>query len=251
MIANEGPGGPPVPMNGQPMKEAETMTDNPGETVMANCNRCGGDRNSYVRASHVWRHDIHEGMIWWERVWEILECAGCGEIGVRRRQTFSEDEEYDYDKESSYIPETVICWPAKRRHVRPAWQDAIGWQSRLPDSICPVLGEVYVAVDSGLTTLATFGTRTVLDMVMSDKIGDPKKTFQEKLKAMVAQGHMGAYEKDQFSIIVDAGHAAAHRAYVPDEETLGKVLTAVEALLYRLYVLPADAESVKASTPKR
>ncbi len=220
---------------------------------MANCNRCGGDRSSYVKADHVWRDDIHDGMIWWRTVWEILECAGCGEISVRRRHMFSEDVEPGYDEESDYIPETITYWPAKRRHVRPAWQDAIGWQvrARIPDAVGRVLEEVYAAVDHGLPVLAAFGTRTLLDLLMSDKVGDPEKTFQEKLKAMVAHGHMGAYEKGQFSIMVDAGHAAAHRAHVPDEETLGKVLRAVEALLYRLYVLPADAESVKANTPKR
>ena len=86
---------------------------------------------------------------------------------------------------------------------------------------------------------------------MQEKVGDPENGFRGKLDAMVAQGHMGEYEKGQFLIIVDAGHAAAHRSYTPNEEDIDKILTAVEALLYRLYVLPGDAMSVEAGTPKR
>ena len=43
----------------------------------------------------------------------------------------------------------------------------------------------------------------------------------------------------------------AHRAHVPGAKTLDSILTAVEALLYRLYVLPGEVKAVQASTPKR
>ena len=58
-------------------------------------------------------------------------------------------------------------------------------------------------------------------------------------------------KRNKFLVIADAGSAAAHRAHVPDEKTLDSVLSAVEALLYRLYVLPGEVKEVEASTPKR
>ena len=111
--------------------------------------------------------------------------------------------------------------------------------------------EVYVAVDHGLVVLAAIGARTLLDRAMLLKVKDPKNGFQGKLAAMVAAGHMGREEKDKFLVIADAGSAAAHRAHVPSAKTLDSVLTAVEALLYRLYVLPGEVKEVEASTPKR
>ena len=209
--------------------------DSPGETVMANCNKCGGDRNAYVRATHAVPGS--DGEVAWETAMEILECGGCRGMSVRRRYWFSEWENVYEDPLTGQLerdmPEETTCWPAKQTRTRPDWRD------RIPDgNLRQVMEESYVAVDHGLVILAAIGARTLLDRAMLLRVGDQKNGFRGKLDAMVAGGHMGPEEKDKFLIIADAGSAAAHRAHVPGEKTLDSVLAAVEALLYRLYVLP-------------
>ena len=222
--------------------------DSHGGTAMANCNKCGGDRNAYVRATHAVPGS--DGEVSWETVVEILECGGCNGISVRRRYWFSEWENVHEDPLTGQLvrdmPEEITCWPAKQTRARPDWRD------RLPDgNLRQVMEEVYVAVDHGLVVLAAIGARTLLDRAMLLEVGDQKNGFRGKLDAMVAGGHMGPEEKDKFLVIADAGSAAAHRAHVPGTKTLDSVLTAVEALLYRLYVLPGEVKAVEASTPKR
>ena len=171
-------------------------------------------------------------------------------MSARRRHWLSEWENVYEDPLTGRlvrdISEEITCWPPKQTRVRPGWRD------RLPDgNLRQVMEEVYVAVDHGLIVLAAIGARTLLDRAMLLKVGDRKNGFRGKLEAMVAERHMGPEEMDKFLIIADAGSAAAHRAHIPDEKTLDSVLTAVEALLYRLYVLPGEVKAVEASTPKR
>ena len=231
------------------LKDAgKSEEDSLGGTVMANCNKCGGDRNAYVRATHAVPGS--DGEVSWETVMEILECGGCSGMSVRRRYWFSEWENVYEDLLTGQLvrdmPEETTCWPAKQTRARPDWRD------RLPDgNLRQVMEEVYVAVDHGLVVLAAIGARTLLDRAMLLEVGDQRNGFRGKLDAMVAGGHMGPEEKDKFLVIADAGSAAAHRAHVPGEKTLDSVLTAVEALLYRLYVLPGEVKAVEASTPKR
>ena len=222
--------------------------DRQGPTVMANCNKCGGDRNAYVKATHAVSGSDGEASR--ETVLEILECKGCSGISARCRYRFSEWETVHKDPSTGQLvtdrPEKVSYWPAKQTRERPAWLD------RLSDNnLRRVMEEVYVAIDHELAVLAAIGARTLLDRAMLLKIGDRKNGFPGKLDAMVDKGHMGPEEKNKFLVIADAGSAAAHRAHVPCEKTLDSVLTAVEALLYRLYVLPGEVKEVEASTPKR
>ena len=237
------------PGSGTNRKEAGTQEETSlGEAVLANCNKCGGDRNAYVRATHAVPGS--DGKVSWKTVIEILECGGCSEMSVRRRYWFSEWEDVYEDPLTGRLvrdmPEEITYWPAKQSRARPEWWD------RLPDeNLRQVLKEVYIAIDHGLAVLAAIGARTLLDRAMLLKVGDHKNGFQGKLDAIVAAGHMLPEEKDKFVVIADAGSAAAHRAHVPDENTLDSVLSAVEALLHRLYIFPGEVKTVEATTPKR
>ena len=222
--------------------------DGRGGTVVANCNKCGGDRNAYVRATHAVPGG--DGEVSWETVMEILECAGCSGMSVRRRHWFSEWEDICEDPLTGQLvrdmPEEITYWPAKQTRARPDWGD------QLSDSnLRQVLEEVYVALDHGLAIIAAIGARTLLDRAMLLKVGDQRHGFRGKLDAMVENGLMGPEERDKFLIIADAGSAAVHRAHVPDDKALASVLTAVETLIHRLYVLPGEVKSLEESTPKR
>lgn len=68
---------------------------------------------------------------------------------------------------------------------------------------------------------------------------------------MVKKGLLLESEKKIFQSIADVGNAAAHRAHVPSQETLIKILTAVESFLYQKFILPNEAKGVEKETPSR
>ena len=115
-----------------------------GSIVTANCNKCGGDRNAYVRASHAMPGT--DGAVSWETVIEILECMGCGELSARRKFWFSEWEDLVQDPNAGQLvrrmPEKTEYWPAKQAQTRPDWKDRLS-----DDNLRQVMDEVYAAVD--------------------------------------------------------------------------------------------------------
>ena len=202
------------------------------KTVKANCNECGGERNAFVRASHSDRGD--NGHVLWAETMEILECCGCNDLSMRREFSFLEWDETE-----------ITYWPPKQSH-KPEWHD------RLPDeNLCQAMKEVYVALNQGLVMLASIGVRTLLDRAFFLLLKKDYGAFANKLDVMVKKELLFESEKEIFQSIADVGNAAAHRAHVPSQETLIKILTAVELFLYQKFILPDEAKAVAKETPSR
>ena len=200
--------------------------------VETNCNNCGGERNAFVRASHSTGGDT--GHVVWSTTMEILECCGCKDLSIRS-ESWSDPDGTE-----------ITYWPPKQYH-KPDWHD------RLPDNdLRQAMQEVYVASNQGLVMLASIGVRTLLDqafflLLLKEDHG----AFANKLKVMVEKGFLLEKEKKIFQIIADVGNAAAHRAHLPTQETLTKILTAVESFLYQKFILPGDAKAMEKDTPSR
>jgi uncharacterized protein DUF4145 len=94
------------------------------------------------------------------------------------------------------------------------------------------------------------GARTLVDMVMVQKVGDVG-TFSEKLRQLVKAGFLSAHNRDVLDAALDAGSAAAHRGHVPSASDVDAVMDIVENLLHAVYVLPDMARRLKRTTPPR
>lgn len=94
------------------------------------------------------------------------------------------------------------------------------------------------------------GARTLVDMLMVEKVGDVG-TFKEKLKKLVTAGFVSASNQEVLEAALDAGNAAAHRGHRPKASEVSAVMDIVESLLQAVYVLPGMAESLKKTTPPR
>lgn len=228
-------------------KTKQTMSATGFGSTTAHCNKCGGDRDSFVRASH--KVDGSEEYISWFDKYEILECCGCHELSVRHTFWFSEWEDIYHDPitgELNRTPGTKITyWPPRTMRQKPIWIENID-DSNLRD----VFGEVYQALDSGLEILAAIGTRTLLDRAMTLCVGDIGG-FTKKLANMENKGHIGAHERETLETITDAGSAAAHRGFSPQSSLLGTILDTVEGFVQREFILKKAAGKVKAATPSR
>ena len=86
---------------------------------------------------------------------------------------------------------------------------------------------------------------------MNKKIGD-SGGFDAKLRSMYEQGYIGEDEKDKLlDPVIDAGSAAAHRAYRPKSDHLDTMMDTVEHLIHRLFVLPKSIDELRRATPPR
>ena len=198
--------------------------------VEANCNNCGGERNAFVMKSHSTQGDT--GHVVWSTTMEILECCGCKDLSIRRMAGADDDTEITY-------------WPPKQSR-KPEWHADL-----TDDNLRQAMQEVYVASNQGLVMLASIGVRTLLDQAFFLLLEEDHGAFANKLKVMVKKGFLLENEKKIFQSVAGVGDAAAHRAHLPTQETLTKILTAVESFLYQKFILPKEAKAVEKDTPRR
>ena len=207
------------------------------ETIQANCNECGGKRNAFVRASYTIQGELDEPDVPpfdWAETMKVLECCGCNALSVQRESMFG-----DWDNLE------ITYWPPKQSR-KPEW-----YTDLKDDNLRQALKEVYVAFNQELVVLASIGVRTLLDRSFFLLLEKDHGTFANKLKVMVEKGFLLENEKNIFQSIADVGNAAAHRAHTPPQETLKKILTAVESFLYQKFILPSHAKVVEKDTPSR
>lgn len=170
--------------------------------------------------------------VFWNTTFKMLECCGCENVTLLRRFYFSEDDGI----EEKYYP------PRVSRQL-PKWHD------ELPSDWCEMLSEVYAALHADSRRLALMGTRTLVDMFMSDQLGDIGG-FAQKMQKLESEGLISKPNKVVLDAVLEAGHAAAHRGHKAKSNEVNQVMDIVENLL-QSYVLKHAAENLKSKTPKR
>jgi hypothetical protein len=110
---------------------------------------------------------------------------------------------------------------------------------------------MYAALNNDLRVLAAIGARTTFDR-SSEILGvDAKQKFDLKLNALVTIGKIGKDERDILNVLVDAGSAAAHRAWRPTPKEVNMMMDVVESFLYRAFVLGDGIHKLKAAVPPK
>jgi hypothetical protein len=174
-------------------------------------------------------------------VYELLQCRGCENVSLRRTYTHSGIGDSDVD----HFPPSV-----SRR--RPTWFQSLGFLAfgGPKYEIRSLLHEVYSATFSGNRRLALMGARAILDVELTDKLGDVGG-FEQKLTTAVEKAWITPKHLAVLTATVDAGNAAAHRSYNPEKEQLDLVLDVVEHVIQLLYILEQHGEQIAKQTPKR
>ena len=163
----------------------------------------------------------------------MLQCQGCETVKLKHASWFSENPDVEV---RNFPPD--VSRPLPR------------WRSKLPHALRSMLGEIYTALHADSRRLSLMGARTVLDMVMLDKIGDIG-TFSDKLKALERDGFIGQRQRKYLAAALDAGSAAAHRGHNPEATQVNQVMDIIENLLEGVYVLSRAAAELKKTTPAR
>jgi hypothetical protein len=203
-------------------------------TQRVHCNHCHNTTDHLIVKTTINSGET-EAEDYWQTTFDMLECCGCREVVLRRRFEFPAD--HDPEPDVRYFPPPVSRDPPR-------------WRHRLPNDMRTVFDEIYRSLDANTRCLPMMGARTLLDMLMVQKVGDVGG-FKQKLKKLESDGLISAQHVDVLDAALDAGSAAAHRGHAPEEFQVNTVMDILENLLQAFYVLPGMARILKQSTPQR
>jgi hypothetical protein len=209
-------------------------------TTKAHCNTCGGDRNHEVLHSErtTWEDDEH--VVSGSDTYETLKCCGCELIKLRHTSWFSEDD----GAMVYYFPPAIF-----RRN--PDWFSDLWAELEPEDEFVEVLlKEIYVALQNNLPSLATMGVRALLERIMISKAGD-QGGFAKNIAKFEELGHVSKLQCQRLEAILEAGHAAIHRAYKPSMKEVVTLLDITEHIVESVFLHEAKIEELKKKVPAR
>ena len=213
------------------------------------CNICKGKTNHFIRGEYSPTRYSDDGDLWETIDMQIVECCGCDNVAFVKKSHFCEDFEYGVNPatgENELVPRWVqSIFPPVTYRAPPTWLAGIRDQA-----LKNIARETYKSLETESHYLATFGSRTLIDRLIFLIVGD-KGDFAKGLDALQAEGKISQQERDILKPVIEAGHAAAHRGWVPTEDQLNVILDTVEGLIHRLLVLPSRSDRLEKAVPNR
>jgi len=94
------------------------------------------------------------------------------------------------------------------------------------------------------------GIRALIEQVMINKVGD-NGSFLKNLDAFQRAGYISLVQRDALNDILDAGHAAIHRAYEPKTKDIEIALDITEGIMAAIFVHADAAKEVSERLPAR
>jgi hypothetical protein len=208
------------------------------------CNSCERETTHLELANRRIEHvdrDEAKG----DRNYQVLACRQCSHVTYRTLHWVHPGLGGD-----SYLEVKDVFPP-------PSFRPKPKWYPRLDERFRLILDEVYLALDHGMFFVASTGTRTALDVLIVDSIGDIGN-FKEKIDDLVKRAILEPDLGELLRNVIDAGSASAHRGFKPDAEAMKTMMDITEQIFYRVCIEPQDryqlkvkAEELQKQTPKR
>lgn len=227
------------------------MTD----TFRAHCPRCDGERVCIIRGEFDQPWSVEDGRNYMEGQIDhkLVQCAGCETVFYHKSSWDSEDWDGDYHPITS---ETIISYPRRietyptpeKKSQKPDWVWSIG---QINPQLHTILDEVYQAYEARSFILAAVGLRTAFDLTTTYLKIDPGHTLKQKVKELLENGFIGETEAMTLETVTDAGNAAAHQGWSPDQKTFQLLLTTLEQFVYRVVISGKAVLSLNANIPAR
>jgi Domain of unknown function (DUF4145) len=129
-------------------------------------------------------------------------------------------------------------------------RDLPTWRFKLPVEMRGLLEEIYRSLDVENLRLPMMGARTLVDMMIVEKIGDVG-TFKQKLKELEEKGYVSASNREVLYAALEVGHAAVHRGHKATKSEVQDVMDIVESMLQAVFVFPKLVRKLKKNTPAR
>ena len=209
------------------------------EMLKAHCPRCDGERNCRIHGAYddSWEWTDGRNTVNGQHDHRLLQCLGCETVFYWCRSWDSEG--WDFRRgpdgaEEVYHPVTVTTYPMpEKTGTRPDWL----WNlSSVDPQLATILTQTYDARDVGAFILAAVGLRTALDRVTEFLKIDPGLSLEKKIEGLKSRGFVGETEASILATVANAGNAAAHRGWSPDEGEFMKLLGALEQFIIRTVI---------------
>ena len=209
------------------------------------CYKCGNETNQNVkfettnldtRQIFSVGDNFNTGWIIEKTDWLFSECKGCESNNLLIKTYHIGPNEVEREVKRKSLP------GKSKRNIE-------NWIFRLNQEYVELLAEIYSAFNSGNFRLAMMGARAIVDMHITDTIGD-KGTFRKKLELLVENKHINNSQFELLETSIEAGNASAHRGYKPSEEILSSVIDIIEHLLKPM-ALRTEITNLRNEIPKR
>ena len=207
------------------------------------CYRCNSETNQSVNLTDVefgtreiFSSSGDSGWLVEQREWIVAKCMGCEAVNVKIRTTHIGKNDFKNVVSEEEFPNRVSRMPSP-------------WIFSLNKERIELLSEIYKAFNSSSYRLAAMGIRALLDMLMTDAIGDIGP-FSQKIDQFEKEGFINKLQKNMINTAVIAGSASMHRGYKPDKKTLNDLLDMAEHLM-QTEVLEGNTEKINNIIPRR
>jgi hypothetical protein len=210
----------------------------------AHCNECGGVRWHYVLYGLKEQTPGDGSQV---TLFELLRCAGCDEVRLRKTELASADRE-----NNTKVRPRITYYPPSTIRPPPKWlidlmlEQLVGGVTTEYD----LLVEIYSALHNGAPSLAAMGVRAVIETLMINAVGD-EGSFKKNLGALRSKGLISHLDEEHLMNALDVGSAAIHRGHIPKVEDVLSALDIAETLVKRLHIDKNTVAGLKKSTPPR
>ncbi|OUL86132.1 DUF4145 domain-containing protein [Paraburkholderia hospita] len=224
------------------------------EIMKAACPRCNGERNCRVHGAldEPWEWTDGRNATNGQVDHRLLKCLGCETVFYWRSSWDSEDWDIQIGTDGAqgyYHPTTVTTYPKpEKASERPDW---IWNLSSTDPQLATILIQTYDAKDAGALILAAVGLRTALDRTTEFLKIDPGLPLEKKIEGLRSSGFIGETEANVLSTVANAGNAAAHRGWSPDETEFRKLLDALEQFIKRTVISGKSVLEIATRIPAR
>ncbi|NMY95629.1 DUF4145 domain-containing protein [Pseudomonas proteolytica] len=225
------------------------------DAFRAHCPRCDGVRNCIIHGAFDQPWHVEDGRNFMEGQTDhkLVQCAGCETVFYYKSSWDSEDCDYESHPVTgvpiSAYPKTIETYPIpEKKSHKPDWIWSIG---QIDPQLYRILDETYKAREINSFILASVGLRTAFDRVTEFLKVDVNLTLEQKVSALLASGFIGETEANTLRVVTDAGSAAAHRGWAPDEKAFKVLIATLEQFIYRVVVTGKAALDLTGVIPPR
>lgn len=148
-----------------------------------------------------------------------------------------------YGAHSELQPINTIVYPMNVDLIPP------DWLKDLPEFSMLLAFQVYRAFNAGMYTLCSMGIRALIDAYGTSLVGDDGG-FNGKLNRLQNGNYISVKERELLEVVVEVGHASAHRAHEPSKEDILECLRIVNHV-FEFSNLQKVAADVRNRTPSR
>lgn len=221
------------------------------QSTTSHCNKCGADTNHNIRGKYEkrWAEKIdNEFDVNGGNEYFILECAGCGEVSMRKDSWCSED--YDVGPGGYELNVVKAYYPPRTFRKKPDWLDDSVFQKNCPETIRELFDEAYIGMQNKCARSTVMTIRAILEEIMIRAVED-RGTFKDNMTAFESAGHIAAKDREVLAAVIESGNAAIHRRFKPSGDDLLLCFDITERIAQRIYLHDAQVKSLKRRIPKK